>query len=224
MVRILVVDDDPNIRSLLSLYLQKEGYQPFEASQGEEALALLEKIKVDLIVLDIMMPTMDGWTFCENIKSVYDDLPIIMLTAKGEPTHRIHGFELGSDDYVVKPFEPRELMFRIKALLRRYQINSSQSITFGQMIIDQKNYEIRCDEEIFVFPPKEFEILFKLASSPGQIFTREQLIEALWGIDYQGDERTVDVHVKRLRDRLGERFPVRITTVRGLGYRLEVIG
>ena len=224
MVRILVVDDDPNIRSLLSLYLQKEGYQPFEASQGEEALALLEKIKVDLIVLDIMMPAMDGFSFCENVKSVYDDLPIIMLTAKGEPMHRIHGFELGSDDYVVKPFEPRELMFRIKALLRRYQINSSQSITFDRMVIDQKNYEIRFDEEIFVFPPKEFEILFKLASSPGQIFTREQLIEALWGIDYQGDERTVDVHVKRLRDRLGERFPVRITTVRGLGYRLEVIG
>ncbi|EPZ41805.1 MULTISPECIES: response regulator transcription factor [Alicyclobacillus] len=223
MVRILVVDDDPYIRDLIGLYIRREGFELVEAADGLEALSCLEKLQVDLVVLDIMMPNMDGWEFCENVKSVYD-IPIIMVTAKGEPQQRIKGFELGSDDYLVKPFEPRELIFRIKALLRRYQINSSHVIQIDDVTIDRRTYQVHMGQQSVVLPPKEFDVLFKLASYPGQIFTRGQLIEEIWGVDYQGDERTVDVHVKRLRNRMAELgVTFKIATIRGLGYRLEVV-
>ncbi len=222
MVRILVIDDDPYIRDLIGLYIEREGFELVEASNGQEAMDLLDKLQMDLIVLDIMMPEMDGWEFCESVKTVYD-IPIIMVTAKGEPQQRVKGFELGSDDYLVKPFEPRELIYRIKALLRRYHINSSHFIQIDNVVIDRRTCGVQNGDRTLILPPKEFEVLFKLASSPGQIFTRDQLIEQIWGIDYQGDERTVDVHVKRVRDRMAKlEVAFKIATVRGLGYRLEV--
>lgn len=153
LVRILVVDDDPYIRDLIGLYIRREGFELVEAADGLEALSCLEKLQVDLVVLDIMMPNMDGWEFCENVKSVYD-IPIIMVTAKGEPQQRIKGFELGSDDYLVKPFEPRELIFRIKALLRRYQINSSHVIQIDDVTIDRRTYQVHMGQQSVVLPPR----------------------------------------------------------------------
>lgn len=223
MVHILVIDDDPHIRELISLYLKREGYEVSEAPNGKVAMAMLEQTHFDLLILDIMMPEMDGWDFCKDVKSTLD-IPILMVTAKGESQHRIKGFELGTDDYLVKPFEPRELVMRAKALLRRFHIFASHVIQFGDLQLDQRKYEITIKNHVVTLPPKEFELLFKLASSPGQIYTREQLIEQIWGIDYQGDERTVDVHIKRLRERLADAEDTcKISTVRGLGYRFEVM-
>jgi len=220
--KILIVDDDANIRKLIKVYLQNEGFAPIEATNGQEAMELLDSTKVDLIVLDIMMPVMDGWRFCQDVKASYD-LPIIIVSAKTEVDQRIKGFQLGTDDYLVKPFDPMELVMRIKALLKRYRIEHSQTIQLGEMVIDRRTLEVKVKELSFLLPNKEFELLYKLASYPGQIFTRAQLIEQIWGLNYDGDDRTVDVHIKRLRERLDPVFgQVSISTVRGLGYRLEV--
>ncbi|KEO83952.1 response regulator transcription factor [Tumebacillus flagellatus] len=220
MITILLVDDDPHIRELVRLYLRKEGYDTLEAANGRHALDLLESARVDLIVLDILMPEMDGWDFCREVKR-HHDIPILMLTAKGESQQRIKGFQLGTDDYLVKPFEPVELVLRVKALLKRYRINSSQSLQVGSLEINRLTYEVQNGESRQSLPPKEFELLFKLASYPGQIFTRAQLIADIWGHDYEGDDRTVDVHIKRLRERFSDHDGIKISTVRGLGYRLE---
>jgi two-component system, OmpR family, response regulator len=222
MTQILIVDDDPHIRELLRLLLQNEGFEIREASDGVEALALLESAKADLVILDIMMPNMDGWTLCRELREHYD-LPLLMLTAKGETMQKIKGFELGTDDYLVKPFEPLELVVRVKALLKRYRIAASQTVQIGELLLNRKTYEISVGSNSITLPLKEFELLFKLASYPGKTFSREQLIEQIWGYDYEGDERTVDVHIKRLRERFPEEVhSFRISTVRGLGYRLEV--
>ncbi|GIM46621.1 DNA-binding response regulator [Collibacillus ludicampi] len=224
MAKILVVDDDLHIRELIGLYLRNEGFEVLEASHGKEALTVMESTKIDLVILDIMMPEMDGWQFCQEIRN-YWDIPLLMVTAKGEPEQKIKGFKLGTDDYLVKPFDPLELVMRVKALLKRYRIATSQIIQLGDVILNRQNYDVTIGSEKFTLPLKEFELLFKLASYPGQIFTRDQLIEEIWGIDYQGDERTVDVHVKRLRERFpeqDERIGFKIVTVRGLGYRLEL--
>ncbi|UJF31561.1 response regulator transcription factor [Paenibacillus hexagrammi] len=223
MAKILVVDDDPDIRELIKVYLIGEGLEVIEASNGLDALEILDRIQTDLVVLDIMMPHMDGWELCRELRARYRDLPLLMVTAKGESTHKVKGFQLGTDDYVVKPFDPVELVMRVKALLKRYRIASSQTVQIGGTQIDRSTYEVRLDGKRFVLPPKEFELLYKLASYPAQIFTRAQLIEQIWGMDYEGDERTVDVHIKRLRERfepVTDEF--HIATIRGLGYRLEV--
>ncbi|MCM3629510.1 response regulator transcription factor [Paenibacillus glycanilyticus] len=221
MPKILVVDDDPNIRELVSLFLRREGYEVIEATNGEDALNRLEAVKPDLAVIDVMMPKMDGWALCSALRESFD-MPLLMLTAKGETAHKVKGFELGADDYVVKPFDPPELIVRIKALLKRYRIASSQVIDLGGLSMNRSDFQLVANGEKILLPPKEFELLFKLASYPGKTFTREHLIEQLWGMNYEGDERTVDVHIKRLRERFPEEdIGFRIVTIRGLGYRLE---
>ncbi|MEH7109312.1 response regulator transcription factor [Bacillus sp. JJ1764] len=221
MTKLLLVDDDENIRELVLLFLKKEGFEVYEASDGVEALKVLEKMKADLAIIDIMMPNMDGWELCRELRE-FQDIPILMLTAKGETSQKIKGFNLGADDYLVKPFDPLELVVRVKALLKRYKIAVSQTIIIGDFQLDRKTHEIFYRNQKCTIPLKEFELLFKLASYPGKTFSRESLIEDIWGYDYEGDERTVDVHIKRVRERFSEtEVPFRIQTVRGLGYRLE---
>jgi DNA-binding response OmpR family regulator len=218
---ILVVDDDPHIRELVRHFLRNEGFDVHEAADGEEALAKLESVKADLVILDIMMPNKDGWELCRELREHFD-MPLLMLTAMGETPQKIKGFQLGTDDYLVKPFEPLELVARVKALLRRYRIAASRTVRIGDVTLDRKTYEVIVDGKSVSIPLKEFELLFKLASYPGRTITREQLIEEIWGYDFEGNERTVDVHINRLRERFPEdRHGFRIATVRGLGYRLE---
>ncbi|MBW7473931.1 response regulator transcription factor [Paenibacillus oenotherae] len=222
MTRILVVDDDPHIRELVGHFMRQEGLEVLEAVDGLDALRLLAGMKVDLVILDIMMPGMDGWELCRELRS-QTDLPLLMLTAKGETSQIVKGFALGTDDYLVKPFDPMVLVARVKALLKRYRIIASQSVQIGDVALRRDTFECRAGEAEITLPLKEFELLFKLASYPGKTFTRDQLIEQIWGYDYEGDERTVDVHIKRLRERFPEeRHAFRISTIRGLGYRLEV--
>lgn len=222
MTRILVVDDDPHIRELVKVFLEQEGFDVCEATNGAHALQLLEATTVDLVILDIMMPHMDGWELCQELRENYE-MPLIMLTAKGETTQKLKGFQLGTDDYIVKPFEPVELVARVKALLKRYRISVSQNVSVGSIVLNRHIFTVQVEDQQLTLPLKEFELLFKLASYPSKTFSREQLIEQLWGFDYEGDERTVDVHVKRLRERFPDgQFGFRITTIRGLGYRLEV--
>jgi DNA-binding response OmpR family regulator len=224
MTKILIVDDDPHIRKLVGIILSKEGFTILESQDGIEALSLLDAEKVDLIILDIMMPNMDGWEFCQHLRNYYSDsLPILMLTAKGETAQKVKGFDLGTDDYMVKPFDAAELVARIKALLKRYQINVSNKVYIGTVELDRTSHQVFDGENYITLPLKEFELLYKFAAYPGKTFSREQLIEDIWGYDYEGDERTVDVHIKRLRQRFSnEDRPFKITTIRGLGYRLEV--
>lgn len=222
MTKILIVDDDAHIRELINLLLRKEGFDLYEASDGMQALKVMEKVKIDLAVIDIMMPNMDGWQLCKELRE-FSDIPILMLTAKGETTQKVKGFGLGADDYLVKPFEPIELVLRIKALLKRYKITISQTLNIGELKMDRNTHEMSFKEQEYTIPLKEFELLFKLASYPGKTFSREDLIEDIWGYDYEGDERTVDVHVKRVRERFPEsELPFRIKTIWGLGYRLEI--
>lgn len=224
MTKILIVDDDPHIRELLRVLLKNEGYEIHEAEDGVKALNLLEFVKVDMVILDIMMPNMDGWELCREVRKLYD-LPMLMLTAKGETMQKVKGFEYGTDDYLVKPFEPQELLVRVKAVLKRYRIAVLQTVQFGELVLDRKTFEISIGSQVLTLPLKEFELLFKLASYPGKTFSREQLIEQIWGYDYEGDERTVDVHIKRIRERFPEeQHTFKISTIRGLGYRLEVHG
>lgn len=224
MAKVLIIDDDSHIRELISLILKKEGLSSLEAEDGKAALAILDAEKVDLIILDIMMPNMDGWTFCKEVRAYYSDtLPILMLTAKGETSQKVKGFNLGADDYLLKPFASEELAARVKVLLKRYQISVSNSVEIGNVLIDKASYKVFIGDQELTLRLKEFEILFKLASHPQQTFSREQLIEDIWGYDYEGDERTIDVHIKRLRQQFSQSdCPFKITTLRGLGYRLEV--
>jgi two-component system, OmpR family, response regulator len=222
MSKILVVDDDPHIRELVSVFLYREGFEVVEAVDGMEALSRLDLVKVDLAVIDIMMPKMDGWELCQELKATFD-LPVLMLTAKGETSQKLKGFQLGTDDYLVKPFEPLEMVARVKALLKRYRIESSQTVQIGDLVMDRKTHQLRVDGEELTLPLKEFELLFKLAGYPGRTFSREQLIEDIWGFDFKGNDRTLDVHINRLRERFAEaKHSFKITTIRGLGYRLEV--
>ncbi|MEH7087166.1 response regulator transcription factor [Neobacillus drentensis] len=222
MTKLLIVDDDANIRELVLLFLKKEGFELYEASDGLKALELMEKVKIDIVIIDIMMPIMDGWDLCREIRE-FSDMPILMLTAKGETSQKVKGFDLGADDYLVKPFDPAELTARVKAVLKRYKITVSQTITIEEFMLNRRTHEISFKNKEITIPLKEFELLFKLASYPGKTFSREVLIEDIWGYNYEGDERTVDVHIKRLRERFSEEeFPFRIQTIRGLGYRFEV--
>lgn len=225
MAKILIVDDDSHIRELIRVILAQEGFFIIEADNGETALSILESDKIDMVILDIMMPNMDGWTFCQEVRTYYSNtLPIIMLTAKGETTQKVKGFGLGADDYMVKPFAAAELVARAKAHLKRHQISVSNQIQIGDVLIDRASFKVTIEDHHITLPLKEFELLFKLATHPQKTFSREQLIEDIWGFDYEGDERTVDVHIKRLRQRFSyENCPFKITTIRGLGYRLEVL-
>ncbi|OPH56410.1 DNA-binding response regulator [Paenibacillus ferrarius] len=223
MTKILIVDDDAHIRELMSFFLQNEGFDIIEAVNGEEALALLADKLVELVILDIMMPLMDGWDLCKEIRKRDPHILLLMVTAKGESGHKVKGFQLGTDDYLAKPFDPVELVLRVKALLKRSRISSSKVIQLGEILLNLGTYKVVRGDEEQALPLKEFELLFKLASHPGQIFTREQLITQIWGMDYEGDDRTVDVHIKRLRQRFASDMKhFYIETARGLGYRLVV--
>lgn len=192
-----------------------------EAADGQEALDILAHTKIDLVIVDVMMPNVDGIELTEDIRS-YIDIPILMVTARGESKDKVRGFNAGSDDYLVKPFDPIELVLRVKSLLKRYHLTSSSVIQLGAVMIDLGNLNVVTAQRTVELKKKECELLFALAGSPGQIFTRSQLIENIWGVDYEGDERTVDVHIKRLRERLESIPELIISTVRGLGYRLEL--
>ncbi|MBY0597965.1 envelope stress response regulator transcription factor HitR [Bacillus bingmayongensis] len=222
MAKILVVDDDPHIRELVSVFLEREGFQTYEAIDGMDALRKIEEVKMDMVILDIMMPNMDGWELCYELRKYYD-IPLLMLTAKGETSQKVKGFQLGTDDYLVKPFDPLELVVRVKALLKRYQINVSQSIQVGNVLLNRKTFEVTIGEQTITLPLKEFELLFTIGSKVGRTCSREQLIEAVWGYDFEGNERTLDVHINRLREKFQEeQTGFTIKTIRGLGYRLEV--
>ncbi len=223
MSKILIVDDDPNIRELIRLFLQDEGFDASEATDGIDALSRLETFKADLVILDIMMPNMDGWELCAELRKYYD-LPLLMLTVNGETSQKVKGFQLGTDDYLVKPFDPLELVARVKALLKRYQISASMTVQVGELFMNRKTFEVIINGYHVTLPLKEFELLFKLASYPGMTISRDQLIEDIWGYDFEGNERTLDVHVNRLRDRFSSKeYSFKIKTIRGLGYRMEVL-
>lgn len=223
-MHILIADDDSHIRELLTLVLKREGYTVFQAADGGEASKFLEQETIHIAVIDVMMPVKNGWEICEEIRRYYD-IPVILLTAKGDVKDKEIGFLSGTDDYMVKPFEPKELLFRIKALLRRYQMVSSDVIRLNQTVIDRNSYEVKTGDETIILPLKEFELLSQLASFPGKIYTREQLLQLIWGADFQGDSRTIDVHIKRLRERFMHRSEdFVITTIRSVGYKLEVGG
>lgn len=222
MSKILIVDDDPYLRELVGVLLRAERFEVAEAANGVEALALLETTPVDLVILDVMMPQMDGWELTRALRARYD-FPLLMLTAKGETAQKIKGFQLGTDDYLVKPFEPVELVARVNALLKRYRIATSQRVQVGELMMDRKTYEMTVKGSSLTLPRKEFELLFMLASYPGRTFSRDQLIQDIWGFDFEGNERTLDVHVNRLRERFPEeQHSFKIRTIRGLGYRFEV--
>ena len=223
--RVLVVDDDKNICELLRLYLEKEGYGVILAHDGEEAVVKFNALKPDIILLDIMLPGIDGWQVCREIRKK-SNVPIIMITAKVETFDKVLGLELGADDYMVKPFEPKELLARVKAVLRRSdtkESNAEKEIVFPNLTINLSNYELKINGNIVEVPPKELELLYFLASNPNRVFTREQLLEEVWGFDYFGDSRTVDVHIKRLREKLeGVEANWQLKTVWGVGYKFEV--
>ena len=225
MLKILLVDDDPNIRQLLNLYLEKEGFEVTMASRGDEALKMFKTSPPNLMLLDIMLPGMDGWQVCREVRKI-SNIPIIMLTAKDETFDKVLGLELGADDYVAKPFDMKELVARIKAVSRRFQAADApdRELVFPGLTININQYTVMYMGRELEMPPKELELLHFLASHPGMVFTREQLLEQVWGYDYFGDSRTVDVHVKRLREKLteGEKLGWLIKTVWGVGYKFEV--
>ncbi len=220
--KILVVEDDENIRKLLKLYLEKEGYETVMAEDGAEGLRAFKREQPGLVLLDIMMPVMDGWEVCKAIREI-NDTPIIMLTAKGEVYDKITGLEQGADDYITKPFEMQEVLARINAVMRRYDKSEPiNKLVFDNLVIDKEAYELVIKGEKISPPPKETELLYFLASSPNRVFTRAQLLDEVWGFDYFGDTRTVDVHVKRLREKLeGASDKWELKTVWGVGYKFE---
>ncbi|MBR3844788.1 MAG: response regulator transcription factor [Clostridia bacterium] len=224
--KILVVDDDKNICELLRLYLEKEGYQVHFAYDGKMALDQFRSVSPDFILLDIMLPYLNGWQVCSEIRKE-SQVPILMLTAKGETADTVTGLELGADDYVVKPFDPKEIIARIKAVSRRTNPKPEQEknnvIRYDKLVIDLTGYELYVDGKPVYTPPKELELLYFLASQPNRVFTRDQLLDGVWSFDYYGDSRTVDVHVKRLREKLeGVSSLWSLKTVWGVGYKFEV--
>ena len=224
-IKIMVVDDDSNIGELLRLYLEKEGFTVIVKTDGEQALAAFESDKPDLILLDVMMPRMDGWQVCRELRKS-SSVPIIMITAKGEVFDRVLGLELGADDYVVKPFEAKEVIARIRAVLRRCGVNDrkrERAVEYDNLYINMENYELRVGGKTIDTPPKEMELIYHLASNPNRVYTRDQLLDEVWGFEYFGDSRTVDVHVKRLREKLdGVSDQWNLKTVWGVGYKFEV--
>ena len=226
-VSVLIVEDDRNIAELLQLYLEKEGYAVITAEDGGKGLEKFRTIKPDLVLLDVMMPVMDGWAVCKAIR-LESQVPIIMLTAKGETDDKVSGLKSGADDYITKPFEMKEVLARIEAVLRRVNgtpvEKKSRRIDYDKLSIDMDSFELIVDGKKVDTPPKEMELLFFLASSPNRVYTRNQLLDEVWGFDYFGDSRTVDVHVKRLREKLeGVSETWSLKTVWGVGYKFEVL-
>lgn len=226
--KILIVDDDENIAELISLYLTKECFETKVVYNGESALTEFKSFSPDLILLDIMLPEIDGYDVCREIRKE-SKIPIIMLSAKGEVFDKVLGLELGADDYIIKPFDSKEMVARVKAVLRRYKDNSDSpasasaptTVEYPDLIINQSDYTVTYKGQIVEMPPKEFELLFFLASSPNQVFTREQLLNNIWGYEYAGDTRTVDVHIKRLREKLNDNDFWALSTVWGIGYKFD---
>ena len=226
-ISVLIVEDDPNIRELLQMYLEKDGYAVTLANDGGQGLEKFRSIKPDLVLLDVMMPVMDGWSVCKAIRQD-SNTPVIMLTAKGETDDKVMGLKTGADDYVTKPFEMKELLARIEAVLRRSDRGNEEKkarrLTFDKLTIDMDAFELTVKGKKVDTPPKEMELLFYLASSPNRVYTRNQLLDEVWGFDYFGDSRTVDVHVKRLREKLeGVSTKWSLKTVWGVGYKFEVL-
>ncbi len=226
-ISVLVVEDDRNIRELLQMYLEKEGYAVTLANDGGQGLSKYRAIKPDLVLLDVMMPVMDGWAVCKTIRAE-GNTPVIMLTAKGETDDKVAGLKSGADDYITKPFEMKEVLARIEAVLRRADrtgpAEKARRLQFDRLVIDMDAFELIIAGKKVEAPPKEMELLFYLASSPNRVYTRNQLLDEVWGFDYFGDSRTVDVHVKRLREKLGgvsDRWCLK--TVWGVGYKFEVL-
>ena len=218
---ILVIDDDRNILAIIEMYLKKEGYEVVTCERGDTAIEAFRKAAPSLVVLDVMLPGMDGWEVLAKLREE-SAVPVIMLTAKGDTTDRIQGLDLGADDYMAKPFEAKELIARIKAVMRRSaSAEEEKCVAFQNLSISLDNYSVMLDGKQVEMPPKEIELLYFLASRPGKVFTREQLLEQVWGFDFFGDSRTVDVHVKRIREKLGERTEWQIKTVWGVGYKFE---
>lgn len=226
--KILIIDDDCNIAELIALYLNKECFDTRLVHDGLEAVDTFADYRPDLILLDIMLPGKDGYQICREIRTI-SNVPIIMLSAKGETFDKVLGLELGADDYIIKPFDSKELVSRVKAVLRRFQTtqtvkkaDDTRQITFPNLVIDLNDYTVTCCGKVLDMPPKELELLHFLASSPNRVFTREQLLDHIWGYDYIGDTRTVDVHIKRLRKKLPENAVWSLSTVWGVGYKFEV--
>ncbi len=232
--KIMIVDDDPHIAELISLYLTKECFETEVVGDGESALSRLEGFSPDLLILDLMLPGMDGYQVCREIRSrggagkTFATLPIILLSAKGEVFDKVLGFELGADDYIEKPFDSKELVARVKALLRRSRMSGekpeekgTKRVEFPDLVINRTDYSVLLNGKPLEMPPKELELLFFLASSPNQVFRREQLLDQIWGYEYIGDTRTVDVHIKRLREKLGDHEKWRLATIWGIGYKFE---
>lgn len=221
--RILVIDDDVHISELLKLYLEKEDYEVEVAHDGGEGLEKFKSFEPKLVLLDIMLPVMDGWQVCREIRRI-NNTPIIMLTAKGETFDKVLGLELGADDYIVKPFEPKELIARVKAILRRTNVNEDtvKQYSYNNLTVNISDYTVFYYGKELDMPPKEIELLFFLASHPNKVFTREQLLEQVWGFEYFGDSRTVDVHIKRIREKMPVSEGWSIKTVWGIGYKFEV--
>ena len=222
--KVLVVEDDNNIAELLRLYLQKDGFEVSHAADGGKAVEMAKEIQPDLVLLDIMLPVMDGWQVCRELRKTMK-MPIIMLTAKGETEDKVSGLEMGADDYLVKPFEMKELMARINAVLRRSEIpdDTKKKLVFDKLVINLDSYELLVDGKKVDTPPKELELLYHLAATPNRVYTRNQLLDEVWGFDYFGDSRTVDVHIKRLREKIenvSDQWELK--TVWGVGYKFEV--
>ena len=229
--RILIVDDDENIAELISLYLMKECYETYIVNDGEEALKIFPEFKPNLVLLDLMLPGIDGYQVCRELRAT-SQVPIIMLSAKGEIFDKVLGLELGADDYMIKPFDSKELVARVKAVLRRYQAapapavpepaQQGEYVEYPDLTVNLTNYAVTYCGHSVEMPPKELELLYFLASSPNQVFTREQLLDHIWGYEYIGDTRTVDVHIKRLREKIKDHANWARTTVWGIGYKFEV--
>lgn len=222
--KILIVEDETNIADLINLYLKKEGYETMVANDGGKALELYRLFRPDLVLLDIMLPVLDGWSVCAKIRET-DATPIIMLTAKGETIDKVSGLEMGADDYIVKPFEMKELLARVHAVLRRTGGDEAKAkrLSYDGLVIDLDSYELEVMGHRVDTPPKELELLYHLAASPNRVFTRNQLLDEVWGFDYFGDSRTVDVHIKRLREKLeGVSDQWSLKTVWGVGYKFEL--
>ncbi len=226
--KILIVDDDKNIAELISLYLEKEGYDTMQVHNGLDAMDVFNSYSPNLVILDLMLPGKDGLDICKEIRAL-GDIPVIMLTAKGETFDKILGLELGADDYMVKPFDTKELTARVKAVLRRSEIRTknnsiaTEKIAFKNLVINLTNYSVIYENKKIDMPPKELELLYFLASNPNKVFTRDQLLDRIWGYDYIGDTRTVDVHIKRIREKIKETPTWGIKTVWGIGYKFEVV-
>ena len=222
-MKILVADDDKNICELIGLYLQKDGYEPIFAYDGAEAVEKFKEVQPSLVVLDIMLPKLDGYGVCREIRQI-SKIPIIMLTARGETFDKVLGLEMGADDYMVKPFDGKELVARIKAVMRRYEPTavSAKEAVFPGLSVSLDTYELKVDGKTVEMPPKELELLYFLCSHPNQVFTRDQLLDKVWGFDYVGETRTVDVHIKRVREKIGSGSNWELKTIYSVGYKFEV--